>query len=151
MTKLSSLTVLIAVALFASAAADTKPTPAQATLREIEGALGFVPDFMRQIPPSLLPSFWEASKAFEMNPNTALDGKTKQLIGLAVAAQIPCDYCVIYHTEAARAEGATTAQIQEAVAMAAMTRQGSTLMQGLQVDKAQFKKDLERLLKGPKK
>jgi AhpD family alkylhydroperoxidase len=86
-----------------------------------------------------------------MNPNTALDGKTKQLIGLAVASQIPCEYCVMYHTEAARAEGATVAQIQEAVGMAAVTRQSSALLYGLQTDKVQFKKDLERLMKGPKK
>jgi AhpD family alkylhydroperoxidase len=151
MTKRSSLTFLIAIALFASAAADTKPNPAQATLKEIEAATGFVPDFIRQMPPALLPSFWDSTKSFEMNPNTALDGKTKQLIGLAVAASIPCDYCVLYHTEAAKAEGATKAQIQEAVAMAALTRQGSTLLNGLQIDHAQFKKDIDRLMKGPKK
>jgi len=147
---MTKLTVLLVIALSAVAAADTKPTPAQVALKEIEGALGFVPDFIRQLPPSLLPAFWESTKSFEMNPHTALDGKTKQLIGLAVAAAIPCDYCVLYHTEAARAEGATKEQIQEAVAMAALTREGSTMLNGLQIDKAQFKKDLERLSK-PKK
>jgi len=155
MNKLSTLTALIAIAIVASAAADTKPaappSPAAATIKEIEGMMGFVPGFVRVVPPSLLPSWWDTAKSFEMNPNTALDGKTKQLIGLAVAAQIPCEYCIIYHTEAARAEGATTTQIQEAVGMAAITRMNSTLFNGLQVDKVQFKKDLERLMKGPKK
>jgi AhpD family alkylhydroperoxidase len=158
MTKLSSLTALIAIALFASAGADTKPTPkpaapnpAAATLKEIENTMGFVPAFMRQIPATLLPSWWEMSKQFDMNPTTALDAKTKQLIGLAVAAQIPCDYCVIFHTEAARGEGATAAQIQEAVGIAASTRMSSTLLNGLQIDKVQFRKDLDRLMKGPKK
>jgi AhpD family alkylhydroperoxidase len=87
------------------------------------------------------------SKDFEMNPGTALDGKTKQLIGLAVAAQIPCDYCIIYHTEAARLEGASEQMIQEAVVMASLTRQGSTLLNGLQADKAQFRKDIDHLVK----
>jgi AhpD family alkylhydroperoxidase len=157
MSKLPALALFVMIAL--PAAADNKPAPtkpapanpAAATLKEIEATVGFVPGFMRAIPPTLLPSMWDATKSFEMNPTTALDGKTKQLIGLAVAAQIPCDYCIIYHTEAARAEGATQLQIQEAVAMAALTRQGSTLMNGLQVDRAQFKKDLERLMKPPKK
>ena len=40
--------------------------------------------------------------------------KTKQLIGLAVAAQIPCAYCVYAHTKFAKAAGATDAQIKEA-------------------------------------
>jgi alkylhydroperoxidase/carboxymuconolactone decarboxylase family protein YurZ len=34
----------------------------------------------------------------------ALDEKTKQLIGLGVSAQIPCQYCVYYHTKMAKAE-----------------------------------------------
>jgi AhpD family alkylhydroperoxidase len=156
MHKLTTLTILIAIA--ASAFAETKapppapaPSPATATLKEIEATVGFVPAFMRNIPAALLPSWWQSGKDFDMNPNTALDGKTKQLIGLAVASQIPCEYCVIYHTEAARAAGATQAQLQEAVGMASVTRQSSTLLYGLQTDKVQFKKDLERLMKGPKK
>ena len=32
----------------------------------------------------------------------AIDGKTMQLVQLAVAAQIPCTYCIYYHTRAAR-------------------------------------------------
>jgi AhpD family alkylhydroperoxidase len=134
------------VALLASAAsADPKST---ATLKEIEQTMGFVPAFVRAVPAPLLPSWWQTAKDFEMNPTTALDGKTKELIGLAVAAQVPCEYCIIYHTEAARAAGATDAQIQEAVGMAAITRESSTLLNGLQVDKAQFRKDLDRLMQG---
>ena len=33
----------------------------------------------------------------------AVDAKTMQLIQLGVAAQIPCQYCVYYHTKAAMA------------------------------------------------
>jgi AhpD family alkylhydroperoxidase len=38
-----------------------------------------------------------------MNPKGALDDKTKQLIALGVAAQIPCEYCIYAHNKAARA------------------------------------------------
>jgi AhpD family alkylhydroperoxidase len=62
-----------------------------------------------------------------MNPAGALDGKTKQLIGLGVAAQIPCAYCVYAHTKAAKAAGATDAQIKEAIATAALVRFNSTM------------------------
>jgi alkylhydroperoxidase/carboxymuconolactone decarboxylase family protein YurZ len=34
-----------------------------------------------------------------LNPKGALDGKTKQLIALGVAAQIPCAYCVYATSE----------------------------------------------------
>ena len=67
------------------------------------------------------------------------------VISLAVAAQIPCDYCIYYHTEAAKLNGATASEIQEAVALASLTRQSSTLLNGLQVDKVQFKKEPQDL------
>jgi AhpD family alkylhydroperoxidase len=60
----------------------------------------------------------------------ALDGKTKQLIGLAVAAQIPCAYCVYALTKGAKAAGATDAQIKEAIATAALVRFNSTMLNG---------------------
>jgi AhpD family alkylhydroperoxidase len=151
-----SITLAFAATHAQLAAADTPkkdPTAAAAAAatKEIEAAFGFVPGFIRAIPKVVLPSWWEGTKALEMNPNTALDGKTKELIGLAVAAQIPCEYCVYFHTEAAKLEGASEEEVQEAVAMASATRAGSTILNGLQVDKVQFKKDVDRIVKSAKK
>jgi AhpD family alkylhydroperoxidase len=82
------------------------------------------------------------------NPNGALDAKTKELIGLGVAAQIPCTYCVYYHTQAARHAGATDAQIKEAVAAAAETRKWSTVLNGNDYDMADFKKQVDAAFAG---
>jgi len=142
---------LISFAMLAALTSIATADPAAATLKEIEQMTGFVPGFVRQIPASLLPSWWQSTKDVEMNPQTALDPKTKELIGLAVAAQIPCEYCIIFHTEAARGMGATDEQIREAVGISALTRETSTLLNGLQIDKAQFRKDVDRLMHaGPK-
>jgi AhpD family alkylhydroperoxidase len=119
----------------------------EAVLKDIETTLGFVPGFIKSASDALLPSLWLALKDVQMG-ETALDGKTKELIGLAVAAQIPCEYCVYFHTEAARANGANEQQIKEAIAMASVTRMASTVLNGSQVDVAQFKKDTQRMLKG---
>ena len=115
------------------------------TLAEIEASFGFVLQFIHQIPEPLLPGFWDELKALEMNPKSALDGKTKELIGLAVASQIPCEYCIYFHTRAAKANGATDQQVAEAIGMAAMTRQGSTVLNGTQTDLAGFKRDVDRI------
>jgi AhpD family alkylhydroperoxidase len=123
----------------------TTPTSTDAVLKDIEATVGFVPQFFRQIADTQLESFWASMKTFEMNPNTALDAKTKELIGLAVAAQIPCDYCIEFHTLSAKKNGATDQEIREAVGMAAMTRLGSTVLNGIQTDRAQFKADLRRM------
>jgi AhpD family alkylhydroperoxidase len=85
---------------------------------------------MKQIlPDQVLKPHWEEQLAV-MNPKGALDGKTKQLFGLAVAAQIPCAYCVFFHTKMAKAAGATDAQIKEAIATAALVRFNSTMLNG---------------------
>lgn len=126
--------------------AQSASTSHQAVLKDIEATVGFVPQFFRTLPEAMLPAFWSGMKNFEM-ATTALDSKTKELIGLAVSAQIPCDYCVQFHTEAARQHGATDKEIKEAVGMAAMTRMGSTLLNGMQTDMAQFRKDLQRMMK----
>jgi AhpD family alkylhydroperoxidase len=149
---------LIAITLVASLTgaaiaenrAGSQPThaPAAQAMAEIQKTFGFVPDFFKSVPQTLLPGWWSALSTFQLNPATKLDGKTKELIGLAVSAQVPCEYCIIFHTEAARLNGATEEEIREAVGMAAVTRQGSTLLNGLQVDKVQFRKDLNRIIAG---
>ena len=88
------------------------------------------PAWMKQtLPDQALKSHWDEQLAV-MNPTGALDGKTKNLIGLAVAAQIPCTYCVYGHTKLAKAAGATDAQIKEAIATAALVRFNSTMLNG---------------------
>jgi len=81
------------------------------------------------VPDQALKPLWEEYLAV-MNPAGALDGKTKQLIALGVAAQIPCAYCVFAHTKAAKAAGAADAQIKEAIATAALVRFNSTMLNG---------------------
>ncbi|AMS43431.1 alkylhydroperoxidase [Aminobacter sp. Y103A] len=58
------------------------------------------------------------------------------------AAQIPCSHCIWADTESAKQAGASPEEIQEAVAMAALTRHWSTIFNGMQVDFETFKKDL---------
>ena len=77
------------------------------------------------------------------NPKGALDGKTKELIALAVAAQIPCDYCIYGHTVGAKHAGATDDQIKEAVAASALVRKMSTELNGNQYDMTEFKKQID--------
>ncbi len=149
-------TIALSFALVASlatvAAADSHKAPASpnATLAEVQATFGFVPDFVKGVPDALLPGFWSGITNLEMSPATKLDGKTKELIGLAVAAQVPCEYCVYFHTEAAKLNGATEEEIKEAVAMASLTRMGSTILNGNQTDKAQFKADIQRIVEGAK-
>jgi AhpD family alkylhydroperoxidase len=115
---------------------------------DIKKTLGFVPQFFLKLPELALPGFWDEMKGLQLNPSTALPGKVKELIGLAVAAQIPCAFCIVAHTEFAKLNGATDAEITEAIAMGAYTRNASTLLNGLEIDEPQFRRDIDRLVKG---
>jgi len=110
--------------------------------KDIEATFGSVPAFVKQLPKAALAGAWQEEKDLELSDKTALSPKVKALISLAVAAQIPCQYCIWADTNDARRAGATEEEIGEAVAMSALTRHWSTLFNGLQVDYDQFKKDL---------
>jgi AhpD family alkylhydroperoxidase len=114
---------------------------------DIERTLGTVPTFMQNYPQAALPGAWAQMKALELSPDTALGGKHKELIGIAVAAQIPCDYCVYFHTRAAKLHGATDQEIEEAIAMAGVTRQWSTVINGSQIDKEQFRAETDGIMR----
>jgi AhpD family alkylhydroperoxidase len=126
--------------------AAAQDAQSQAIYRDIEQTLGSVPSFFKQLPDTAIAGAWAEMKAFQLNPKTQLNGKTKELIGLAVAAQIPCQYCVYFHTAAAKANGATDEEIREAVAMAGVVRHWSTVLNGMQVDLAGFKRDTDTVL-----
>lgn len=120
--------------------------------REITQALGFVPSFVQNTStPETARLFWSFMRDFQMSDKTALDGKTKELIGLGVASQIPCHYCVVFHTEAARLNGATEQELREAVFMAGVTRLGSTVLNGGLIDQGTFDKEVRDIVAYVKK
>jgi AhpD family alkylhydroperoxidase len=120
---------------------------AQATYRDIEQTLGTVPSFFKLFPEVGIAGAWAEFKSVQLNPKTKLDGKTKELMGLAVASQIPCQYCIYFHTAAAKLNGATDEEIREAVAMAAIARHWSTVLNGMQVDLAGFRQETDTVLR----
>jgi AhpD family alkylhydroperoxidase len=126
--------------------AAAQESQSQATYRDIEQTLGSVPGFFRQLPDSAVAGAWAEMKSFQLNPKTQLPGKIKELIGLAVAAQIPCQYCIYFHTVAAKANGATDEEIKEAVAMSAVVRHWSTVLNGTQVDLGTFKRETDTVM-----
>lgn len=141
---------LTLIALLAFSTSALAQTPAAKARADIQATLGFVPDFVQKIPEPMLPGTWDELKMLQLNPKTALDGRTKELIGLGVSAQIPCRYCIVAHTEFAKLNGATAAEIDEAIAMASLTRSMSTVLNGMQVDEARFRRDIDRLVRNAK-
>ncbi len=93
-------------------------------------------------PEHALQAALEARGVLEVD-QAALDAKTRELIALAVSAQIPCSCCAYAHNKKARAEGASEAEIREAVATA---RQWSTVLNGRQHELDEFKTEYDKLV-----
>jgi AhpD family alkylhydroperoxidase len=146
---LSGTIALLVVTVGASAAAQAQGTAkanADAARADIGKTLGFVPQFFQKFPDEVLPGAWDEMKSLQLNPHTALPGRTKELAGLAVSSQIPCKYCIYAHTEFAKLNGASEVEIGEAVAMAAMTRHWSTFLNGIQTDDAKFRAEIAKIV-----
>jgi AhpD family alkylhydroperoxidase len=102
------------------------------------------PQFLQKTyPEHALKSALEAQSVLR-GEGAKLDAKTRELIALAVAAQIPCSYCVYGHMKSAREKGASEAEIREAVATAANVRQWSTVLNGMGYDFEAFKAEVDK-------
>jgi AhpD family alkylhydroperoxidase len=145
------VTVVLAALAFAPAVRAAESPAAAAAKADIQKTLGFVPQFFARFPEEALPGAWEEMKTLQLNPHTALPGRTKELIGLGVAAQIPCHYCIYAHTEFAKLNGASEAEIGEAVAMAGLTRHWSTFLNGTQTDETKFRGEIAKVVENVKR
>jgi AhpD family alkylhydroperoxidase len=135
----NAVLMLVAVFPLLAHAGETRSPEVQATLADVQKTLGAVPSMVRDMPDENVAPFWEQLKSLQMNPNTALNGKSKELIGLGVAAQVPCRYCVYGHTEFAKVNGATPAELREALATAGLARELSALANGPEAKKSDEK------------
>jgi len=133
---------------FSTAATTTSTSnpELQKTYDDIQKTLGIVPTFIKSFPTAGLPAAWEEMKSIQLSASTVLPTRLKELIGLAVASQIPCHYCVYLHTEAAKVNGASEDEIKEAVAMAALTRHWGTYIGGMQINEFDSQKDADKIM-----
>ena len=97
-------------------------------------------------PEHALPGAWDNFKQLQ-SPENAIPPKYRELMQLSVASQIPCVYCVYYHTTVAKAYGATDEEIKESIAHGAQTRQWSMVLQGNQIEFDDFKAEVDAALK----
>ncbi len=101
------------------------------------------PQWMQQVfADQELQAAWQEYQTVYGDENAALDPKTKHLIALGVAAQIPCDYCTLGHSMGAQEGGATEQELKEAVAVAAQVRKLSTMLNGMQYDMDKFRTEM---------
>jgi AhpD family alkylhydroperoxidase len=81
--------------------------------------------------PRMLRHVWQSLKEV-MGPG-ALDPLTKELIYVAISITNNCDYCMASHTAAARAKGASEAQLNELIAVVGLANMTNRLANAYRV------------------
>jgi AhpD family alkylhydroperoxidase len=81
--------------------------------------------------PRMLTHVWGALKDV-MGPG-ALDALTKELLYVAISVSNNCEYCMASHTAAARAKGATDAQLNELYAVVGLANMTNRLANAYKV------------------
>jgi hypothetical protein len=59
------------------------------TLKDIEGAFGFVPGFMKAVPKDLLVKEWPLMKKYQLG-ESLIPQEYREFVGLAIAANPKC-------------------------------------------------------------
>jgi AhpD family alkylhydroperoxidase len=102
--------------------------------------LDSVPNFWRALAssPDHLEMIWTRLKEL-MHPEACgrtskLDGKTREIIALAVSATNGCSYCVNSHTAALRKLGTDSETLGEVLAIVALFNSTNSLADGYQVE-----------------
>lgn len=72
---------------------------------------------------------------------TEIPPKYRELIGLAVAANIKCPYCSHFHTKAAKLHGTTEKELKETCTLASFTSRYSNMLHAQQYDIDELKKN----------
>ncbi len=106
--------------------------------KEIEGMFGLVPSFFKEVPDASLELEWKLFKRVQFDEGP-IPNKYRELIGVAISAVTKCKYCALYHTEVAKLNGATDAEIEDAVHYAKSSAGWSAYINGLQVDYEKFR------------
>lgn len=111
---------------------------------EMREMFGLVPSFFTLVPDNSLELEWRLFRTVQFDEGP-IPNKYRELIGIGIAATTKCQYCIQYHTEVARLNGATDAEIEDAVHFAKSSAGWSTYLNGMQVDKDQFAAELAQV------
>ena len=115
----------------------------QEVYKEIEQMFGLVPAMFKAIPDSSLELEWKLFKRVQLEEGP-IPNKYRELIGVAISAVSKCRYCSYFHTELAKLNGASEAEIEDAVHYAKSSAGWSAYINGLQLDYDEFKSEVSR-------
>ena len=114
------------------------------TLDDVENSLGIVPGYFEALNEQDLVNEWPNFKRMALE-ETEIPAKYKELIGLAIAANIKCPYCQHFHKNAAKMHGATDEELAEVSFLASWTARYSGLIHAQDYDVDTFESEFGQI------
>jgi len=114
------------------------------TLKDVQKSFGFVPGFIKGLPQDVVIHDWPLMKKYTLL-KTKIPAKYRELMGLAVAANIKCPYCQLFHRSAAQMNGATDEEFAEVAFLASYTSRWSAMIHAQHYPYETFAKETERI------
>ncbi len=87
------------------------------TVADIEETMGIVPGFMAAIPEDALVHEWPVFEQYTLG-ESVFSPKERELVELAIAATLKCQYRQAFHRGAAELHGATEEELAEVAVLA---------------------------------
>lgn len=109
--------------------------------REMDDLFGKPLSIFSKMPDAFRSLEWELFKQMQLNEEP-IPAKFRELIGLGIASATKCKYGIFYHTTLAKLNGATEAEIEDAVRFAKSSVGWGVYMDGMQMDFEQFKQEV---------
>lgn len=110
--------------------------------KEIKEMFGLVPSMFKEVPDSSLEMEWRLFKRVQFDDGP-IPNKYRELMGLAISSITKCKYCIFYHTELAKLNGATKEEIEDAIHYAKSSVGWSAYISGHQLNFDKFKKEIK--------
>jgi AhpD family alkylhydroperoxidase len=114
------------------------------TLKDIETSLGIVPDFMKALSDDVLIAEWPLMKKYVLG-ESKIPGKYREMIALAVAANLKCPYCELFHTGTAKLHGASDDELKEVYFLASFTTRWSSMIHAQHYDYDKFAEEFAKI------
>lgn len=122
----------------------TQLQPYDETVTDIEETFGMVPGYLHNLPEQDLVNEWPNMKRFLFG-DAVISPKNRELVGLAVAGAIGCEFCRHFHKGAAQLHGATEEELSELAFLASYTPRYSAIIQAQDYDLDVFKDEVEQI------
>jgi len=124
---------------------EDKKMSRKEVFHEMEQMFGQVPSMFKSIPDSSLELEWNLFKSVHLEEGP-IPNKYRELIGIAISAATRCRYCTYFHTEMAKLNGATEAEIEDALHFTKSSAGWSAYVNGMQLNYEDFTRETDKIV-----